>query len=165
MARCNTLFTKRSFPAYRSLPSCYGFVEDPSGGGCLAGLRMRLNDVFSSHSSNHRTLAARWLAHLHTWALRVTATARLPDRGPDYYLKHLRLARDTIERAVVDSALSPDELVVLKWIVSQYGAVEASWSKVEKFCDRMPRNPGPRRLSPVERKSSKRPNGNGSPAL
>lgn len=118
--------------------SCYGFVEDPSGELCWLFLEDAGTDVFSSHSSKHRTLAARWLAHLHTSALRVAATARLPNRGPDYYLKHLRLARDTIERAVVDSAFSPDELVVLKSIVSQYGAVEASWSKVEKFCDRMP---------------------------
>ena len=162
MARCNTLFTKRSFPATDLYLSCYGFVEDPSGELCWLFLEDAGTDVFSSHSSDHRTLAARWLA-TYTHQHYVSPRQPLP-MGPEYYLKHLRLARDTIERAIIDSALSPDELVVLKSIVSQYGAVEASWSKVEKFCDRMPQTLVHETFA-VERKSSKRPNGNGSPAL
>jgi hypothetical protein len=117
---------------------CYGFVEEPSGELCWLFLEDAGTDVFSFRIREHRTLGARWLRLLHTSAVRVAATARLPDRGLDYYLEHLQLARDTIQRAVIDSTLSPDDLVVLESIVSQCNVVEASWSKVERFCDRMP---------------------------
>jgi hypothetical protein len=117
---------------------CYGFVEEPSGELCWLFLEDAGTDLFSFHIREHRTLAARWLGLLHTSAVHAAATARLPDRGPDYYLEHLQLARDTIQRAVIDSTLSPDDLVVLKSIVSQCNVVEASWSRVERFCDRMP---------------------------
>src|SRR5215208_106834 len=117
---------------------CYGFVEEPSGELCWLFLEDAGTDVFSFRIREHRTLAAQGLGLLHTSAARVAATARLPDRGPDYYLEHLQLARDTIQRAVIDSTLSPDDLVVLESIVSQCNVVEASWSKVERFCDRMP---------------------------
>ena len=117
---------------------CYGFVEEPSGELCWLFLEDAGTDVFSFNIRKHRTLAARWLGLLHTSAVNVAATARLPDRGSDYYLEHLQLARDTIQRAVIDSTLSPDDLVVLKSVVSQCNVVEASWSKVERFCDRMP---------------------------
>jgi hypothetical protein len=117
---------------------CYGFVEEPSGELCWLFLEDAGTDVFSFDTKKHRSLAARWLGLLHTSAVNVAATARLPDRGPDYYREHLQLARDTIQRAVADTALSADELVVLKSTVSQCNVVEASWSKVERFCARMP---------------------------
>jgi hypothetical protein len=117
---------------------CYGFVDQPSGEPCWLFLEDAGRDVFSFRIKEHRALAARWLGLLHTSAVHVAAAARLPDRGPDYYLEHLQLARDTIQRAVVDPTLSPDDLVVLESIVSQCNVVEASWSKVERFCNRMP---------------------------
>jgi len=104
--------------------------------GCCS--RIAGTDVFSFRIREHRTLAARWLGLLHTSAVHVAATARLPDKGPDYYLEHLQLARDTNHRAIIHSTLNPDDLVVLKSSVSQCNVVEASWSKVERFCDRMP---------------------------
>jgi hypothetical protein len=48
------------------------------------------------------------------------------------------LARDKIQRAIVNAPLKPDDLVALESIVSQCNALESCWSKVEKFCDRMP---------------------------
>jgi hypothetical protein len=117
---------------------CYGFVEEPSGELCWLFLEDAGTEVFRFRIREHRTLAARWLGLMHTSAVHVAATARLPDRGPDYYLEHLQLARDTIQRAVIDSTLSPDDLVVLESIVSQCNVLESCWSKVERFCDRMP---------------------------
>jgi hypothetical protein len=117
---------------------CYGFVDEPSGEPCWLFLEDAGTDVFSFRTREHRALAARWLGLLHTSAVHVATTARLPERGPDYYLEHLQSARDKIQRAVVDSTLSPDDLVVLKSIISQCNVVEGSWSKVERFCERMP---------------------------
>jgi Phosphotransferase enzyme family len=117
---------------------CYGFVEEPSGEFCWLFLEDAGTDVFSFRNRVHRALAARWLGLLHTSAVHVAATARLPDRGPGYYLEHLQLARDASQRVIVNSTLSSDDLVVLESIVSQCNVVEACWSKVERFCDRMP---------------------------
>jgi Phosphotransferase enzyme family len=117
---------------------CYGFVDEQSGEPSWLFLEDAGTDVFSFRTREHRALAAQWLGLLHTSAVHVATRSRLPDRGPDYYLEHLQSARDTIQRAVVDSTLSPDDLVVLESIISQCNVVEGSWSKVEGFCDRMP---------------------------
>jgi len=121
-----------------SSPYCYGFVEEPNDEICWLFLEDAGTEVFRYHIRKHRALAARWLSLMHTSAVPVAATAYLPDRGPNYYLEHLRLARDTIQRAIVDSIVSPDDLVVLESIISRCNVLESCWSKVERFCDRMP---------------------------
>jgi Phosphotransferase enzyme family len=121
-----------------STPCCYGFVEEPSGEICWLFLEDAGPGVFSFRIREHRALAARWLGLMHTSAVNVAATARLPDRGPDYYLEHLRLARHASQRVIVDSTLNPDDLVVLESVISQCNVLESCWRKVERFCDRMP---------------------------
>jgi hypothetical protein len=117
---------------------CYGFVEEPNDEFCWLFLEDAGTEVFHFRTREHRTLAARWLGLMHTSAVQVAGRARLPDRGPDYYLEHLQLARDTTHRAIANSTLSPDDLVVLESIVSQCNVLESCWSKVERFCHRMP---------------------------
>jgi hypothetical protein len=117
---------------------CYGFVEEQSGGFCWLLLEDAGTEVFRFRTKEHRALAARWLGLMHTSAVHIAATARLPDRGPDYYLEHLRSARDASQRVILNSTLSPDELVVLESIVSQCNVLESCWTRVELFCDRMP---------------------------
>jgi hypothetical protein len=117
---------------------CYGFIEEPSGGCCWLFLEDAGTEVFQFRIREHRALAARWLGLMHTSAVHVAATTRLPDRGPDYYLEHLQLARDRSQRAIVNSTLSSDELVVLESIVSHCNVLESYWSRVERFCDGMP---------------------------
>jgi hypothetical protein len=120
-------------------PRYYGFVEEPDGEFCWLFLEDAGTEQCSPHIREHRALAARWLGLMHTSAARVAIKARLPDRGPDYYLEHLRLARDTIQRGVVNSTLSPDDLAVLESLVSRFDVLESCWSTVERFCDRMPK--------------------------
>jgi hypothetical protein len=122
------------FPTLR----CYGFVEEPSGEFGWLFLEDAGTEVFRFGIREHRALAARWLGLMHTSAVHVAATALLPDRGGDHYLEHLQLARGAVQRAIVDSTVSPDDLGVLESIVSQCNALESCWSKVERFCDRMP---------------------------
>jgi hypothetical protein len=130
----NEILSRLPIPTLR----CYGFVDEPSGEPCWLFLEDAGTDVFSFRTREHRAASARWLGLLHTSAVHVATTARLPDRGPNYYLEHLQSARDKIQRAIVNAPLSPDELVVLESIVSQCNALESYWSKVERFCDRMP---------------------------
>ena len=116
----------------------YGFVEEPYGEVCWLLLEDAGTEEYSFHTREHRALAARWLGLMHTSAAHVAATARLPGRGPDYYLQHLRWARDTMQRATVNFTLSTDDVVALESLVSQCNALESCWRKVERFCDRMP---------------------------
>lgn len=117
---------------------CYGFVKEPNGEFCWLFLEDAGTEVFQFRIKEHRALAARWLGLMHTSAVHVAATARLPDRGSGYYLEHLQLARDASQRVIVNSTLSPDDLVVLESIISQCNVLESCWRKVERFCDRMP---------------------------
>jgi hypothetical protein len=118
----------------------YGFVEEPDGAFCWLFLEDAGAGWCSPHISEHRALAARWLGFMHTSAERLATTARLPDRGADHYLRHLHLARDRIQRTKVNvAALRPDDLAVLQSIVSRLDVLEACWSKVERFCDSMPK--------------------------
>jgi hypothetical protein len=117
---------------------CHGFVEGASGEFGWLFVEDAGTEVFRFHIREHRALAAWWLGLVHTSAVHVAATARLPDRGPDYYLEHLRLAHNTIQRAILNPTLSRDDLVVLESIVSHCNVLESCWSKVKRFCDRMP---------------------------
>jgi hypothetical protein len=121
-------------------PRYYGFVEEPDGALCWLFLEDAGTEWCSPHISEHRALAARWLGLMHTSAARLATAARLPDRGPDHYLRHLQLARDRIQRTRVNLvALRPNDLAVLESIVSRFDVLEACWSKVERFCDSMPK--------------------------
>src|SRR5215208_902487 len=130
----------REILSHLSVPTlrCYGFVEEPSDEFCWLFLEDAGTEVFRFHFRDHRALAARWLGLMHTSAVHIGAAACLPHRGPGYYLEHLRLARDPIQRAIVNSTLSPDDLVVLRSVVSRCNVLESCWNKVESFCDKMP---------------------------
>lgn len=117
----------------------YGFVEEPGGKSCWLFLEDAGKEAYSPRIEEHRALVARWLGRMHTSAACVAAAARLPDRGPDHYLEHLRLARDTIRRKLAISALGADDLMVLESVASQCDVLESRWSQVERFCEGMPR--------------------------
>jgi hypothetical protein len=120
-----------------SAPHYYGLIKEDDDFDWLF-----LEDVgrerFSPLIEEHRVLAARWLGLMHTTAAHVATTARLPDRGPDHYLEHLRSARRTILRDLTNPAFNTDDVAVLKTIVSQCDALEAGWNQIEKCCDSMP---------------------------
>jgi Phosphotransferase enzyme family len=121
-------------------PRYYGLVEEPDGEFCWLFLDDVGTEQCSPHISEHRALAARWLGLMHTSAACVATRTRLPDRGPDHYLKHLQVARDRIQRTKIKSAaLRPDDLAVLESLVSRFDVLESCWSKVERFCDSIPK--------------------------
>jgi Phosphotransferase enzyme family len=117
-------------------PRYYGFAEEDTF--CWLFLEDVGMEQFSPFIEEHRVLAARWLGLMHTAAAHVATTARLPDRGPDHYLEHLRSARRTILRNLTNPALNTAGVAVLKTIVSQCDALESGWNQVEKCCESMP---------------------------
>src|SRR6266699_416784 len=51
-------------------------------------------DKYSYRSEQHRALAGQWLGRVHAAASRLGAPACLPERGPAWYLRELRLLVD-----------------------------------------------------------------------
>jgi aminoglycoside phosphotransferase (APT) family kinase protein len=118
---------------------CLGAVEEPDGTGGWLFLEDAGQGRYSPLLPAHRELAGRWLALLHTSAARLPGTARLPDRGPGYYLGHLRSARATILANLDNPALSAEDVAVLAAVVRRCEAVAPRWGEVEQWCGRMPR--------------------------
>jgi thiamine kinase-like enzyme len=116
----------------------YGFVEEDDRFSWLF-LEDVDEKIYLPFNEEHHSLAARWVALLHTFTALVPPAVHLPERGPRHYLNHLRCARDTILRNLKNPALCVEDLKVLESIISQYDILEARWSQVEKFCDGMPR--------------------------
>jgi len=115
----------------------YGFTQEDDE-FCWLFLEDAGREQFSPLLEEHRTLAARWLARMHTSAAHVAAAARLPDRGPDHYLEHLRSGRHTILSNLTNSALTADDLAILETIISLCDTLELRWSRVEEECEGLP---------------------------
>jgi len=115
----------------------YGFVEEDDQ-FCWLFLEDAGQERFSPLIEEHRALAARWLALLHTSAGRVPAAAHLPDGGPDHYLEHLRSGRDMIRRHLSHPALSAGDLALLEAIISQCDFLESRWDEIENECEGIP---------------------------
>jgi aminoglycoside phosphotransferase (APT) family kinase protein len=118
--------------------SYHGWSRNPEGEHCWIFLG-DAGDVALSKSQGHRVLAARWLANLHVSARGVAAVARLPERGPEHYLKHLRSARDRILHNVSNPALPNRDRESLRALARRLQQVESHWAEVEERCAPLPR--------------------------
>ncbi|HKZ78299.1 MAG TPA: aminoglycoside phosphotransferase family protein [Pyrinomonadaceae bacterium] len=117
----------------------YGYIEEPEGEFCWLFLEDAYGDEFSPCIEEHRTLAARWLATMHTSAADKVGTVRLPDRGPAYYLRQLRSASDTIIQGLNNSKLNLDDLTTLRSVLSQFELLESHWGEVNRLSHSIPR--------------------------
>ncbi len=120
-----------------STPDCYGLVEDGDG-ICWLFLEDAGELVYSPEDKDHRRLAARWLALLHTSAAEFAAAAALPDRGVAHYLEHLRCGRERMLLGRANPALRPEDLAVLDELIAQCTVIESRWEEVERLCRGMP---------------------------
>jgi ABC-type multidrug transport system ATPase subunit/Ser/Thr protein kinase RdoA (MazF antagonist) len=89
--------------------------------------------------AQHRRLAARWLGTLHGAAAELDLASSLPERGPDYFLQHLRVGHLTILDHLDNPGLRPDDRDMLRSLVSTCELIESSWSGVEAICNDLPR--------------------------
>jgi hypothetical protein len=117
----------------------YGFIEEPNDECCWLFLESANGEEYSSLVNEHRTLAAQWLGLLHTSAAHIAAAARLPDRGPGYYLEQLRSASETILQNLANPALTVETRTLLETVVRQCEVVTSHWGEVEKLCEGVPR--------------------------
>ena len=115
---------------------CFGHVAE-SEGSCWLFLELVEGVRFSPSLESHRVLAARWLAALHTSAADDATAPTLPDRGPAYYLRHLRAARPALASAAAN-AVAGSERELLCDVGAQCDLVEDHWEEVEEWCAAMP---------------------------
>ena len=87
----------------------------------------------------HRCLASRWLAQLHTSASKLEKQAKLPDRSPDFYRTQAGAVRQAIAHSAGNPALYPDDRAVLSAVDRQLAFIDARWDQVEAACAGIPR--------------------------
>lgn len=117
----------------------YGFLEEPDSNYCWLFVEDAAGQDYSPHKSEHRSAAGRFLGLLHASATSIDATARLPDRGPQYYLDQLRAAANTILRNLDNPALTGNDIMILRKILAQYELLESRWGEVKALCDNIPK--------------------------
>jgi hypothetical protein len=99
----------------------------------------RRGEAFDPGRLEHRELATRWLARLHTRSAGVPLVAELPDRGPGHYLEHLHEARRTLHAYACKPVLSASDRGVLERTLARLDRIAAAWSAVEAACAGLPR--------------------------
>jgi phosphotransferase family enzyme len=102
------------------------FVEDAGEIRCRAA------------SPHARTVAARWLARLHSWDGLIQFAAQLPRCGADYFLGHLRSAREEIVRSLGEGWIPEASGQVLSRLVGQLDEMENGWDEVQDLCAQAP---------------------------
>jgi ATP-binding cassette subfamily B protein len=118
---------------------CYGCVEDRDPRFAWLFLEDAGDKRFSSGSPEHRALAARWLAALHQSCRQIGVLEEwLPAFGSAYYRNIVFVARDTLQRALSNPALSAGDVTTLRAILSQCDTAERGWSEVEEVCHLLP---------------------------
>jgi len=93
---------------------------------------------FSRQVGEQRTLVARWLAQMHTFARSVGAPAGLPERGPRHYREHLRAARRTIRQHLANPAASGRDVDLLWSVIALCDDLELHWSELEACFEGVP---------------------------
>jgi hypothetical protein len=121
-------------PALRvAFPPYYGLVENGDG-LCWLFVGEASGDPFRPDRNEHRALASRWLALLHTLGTGVPAEEHLPLQGADHWLVSLREARQALEETRRCRALEPVEEALLDRLVGQCDRLVERWSEIERVC-------------------------------
>jgi aminoglycoside phosphotransferase (APT) family kinase protein len=117
----------------------YGYVGNRQGEFCWLFLEDAAGEPLDPDNPEQRELATRWLANLHTASGRLEAAARLPDRGPAHYRKHLRHARIVIELVRENMDLPPGGDTILRHMQLLLEELASRWTDMEAVCAAMPR--------------------------
>jgi len=144
--RCNAAAAGIEWSTYQdvllqlpvSVVGYYGLIADDDQQFCWLLLEDAGEDPYLLEDEEHRILAGRWLGVMNVSAQQLPAAARLPDRGPNFYLERLLASRETIRRILQSSSFSPRDAAVLNGVISHCDALERRWDGIERFCNRMP---------------------------
>jgi hypothetical protein len=117
---------------------CHGCVEDGAPGFHWLFIEDAGKGLYSPAIAEHCSAAVRWLALLHTSAARLPLAARLPERGPRFYLEQLRQARANIIKSFSNPSLRAGDVEKLMEIQAQCDFLERRWNQMEEFCHGFP---------------------------
>jgi hypothetical protein len=117
----------------------YGLVADDDQQFCWLFLEDAGEEPYLLEIEEHRVLAGHWLGLMNVSAQELRAVARLPDRGPGFYLERLLASRETIREILENSSLSDTDSALLRAIISHCDALEGQWGRIARFCNRVPR--------------------------
>lgn len=116
----------------------YGVLDEPDSEFSWLFLEDAGEEAYSPLNQEHSRLASQWLSLLHTSTEHLAAVARLPDRGPNHYLEHLRAGADRIRQNLGNPLLNVDDVELLETIISHCQILELNWPLVEHFCEGIP---------------------------
>jgi hypothetical protein len=144
--RCNSAAACIEWSTYQNVLSqlpvsvvgYYGLIADVDQQFCWLLLEDAGEDPYLLEDEEHRILAGGWLGAMNVSAQQLPAAARLPDRGPNFYLERLLASRETIRKILQGSSFSPRDAAVLNGVISHCDALEKRWNGIERFCNRMP---------------------------
>jgi thiamine kinase-like enzyme len=114
------------FGAVRREGESWLFIEDAGG------------EELAPHLPEHRALAVRWLAVMHSSAVQVSASAGLPHARPDRYLSHLRGARANLLAHLGTASARAEERAPLESLVARCDRLEADWDRLASHAMAMP---------------------------
>src|SRR6185436_1187812 len=86
----------------------YGSVPEPDGQSWWLFLEDAGGELYTPLNPEHRALAGRWLAALHTAGCRHLWKGLLPDRGPEQHLPMLHSCRAKVLEHLNNPSLPPD---------------------------------------------------------
>ncbi len=119
-------------------PAYYGLVDDRGSAPGWLFLEDAGDAAYSPWDSDHRVLAASWLARLHTSAPEHVGADDLPDRGVAHYASQRRSALESMLQGRVNPALRSEDIAVLDEIALRCAKVGLRWDELESICKQLP---------------------------
>jgi aminoglycoside phosphotransferase (APT) family kinase protein len=116
-------------------PAYFGSLDD--GDALWVFVEDAGDAMFSYDDPVHRSMAAVWLAQLHTRAAANDAAGRLPDRGPGHFRRRLDDAVHALQERLLEADTATREVV--ERLIDQCAVLAGRWPDVEAFCARLPR--------------------------
>jgi ATP-binding cassette, subfamily B, bacterial len=117
---------------------CYGVAQADDDAMAWLFLEDAGGIPYSRQRPDHRRLAARWLAALHTAAVSRPASSALPLRDAAHYRELLERSRRAIEEGFGNPALTAEHRTSLRAILRRSETLLGRWAEVEQVCAAMP---------------------------
>src|SRR5688572_13114705 len=118
----------------------HGFVDVTDTDFCWLFLEDARGDTFAPDNRQHRQLATRWLAGLHTGSAAMAETCALPDRGTGYFRGEMRAASRAMRENYGNPALSHQDRELLDEMLAQFDFLDSRWGDVDDACRGIPRS-------------------------
>ncbi len=119
-----------------SSPRCLGALSD--GGSSWLFLEDVGTERLEPEDAGQRALALRWLAGLHATSRHLAPDPRLPDRTSRAFRLLLAKARQRMQAALGNAALSGAERATLGGVLATCEAVASGWPAIDALCAVMP---------------------------